>query len=162
MRGEGALVAGGDGDQAALEGGEAGADLVLLDHGGEGGGERGALAEEGGDGGVAVLAGALVQGAEGERGGGSRRGGRSGAAPRGSARGKSSIGLAQAGGGDGELELGLRLGVEAGAVAGEGGVVDLGERDQVDGVGHGGLRGEMGARARARQKIASRHIGQLR
>ena len=40
--------------------------------------------------------------------------------------------LAQAGGGDGGFELGLGLGVEAGAVAGERGGVDLGERDQLD------------------------------
>ena len=45
--------------------------------------------------------------------------------------------LAQAVAGDRVLELGQRVGVELGAVAGDGVGADLVERDLVDGVGHG-------------------------
>jgi hypothetical protein len=59
-------------------------------------------------------------------------------------------GLAEAGGEDRAGELAQRLGVEAGAVAGERGVVDLGERDEVDGFGQGVLRVEPGGCTRSR------------
>jgi hypothetical protein len=130
-RGEGADVAGGDGDQAALDGGKVGADLVLLDHGGERGGEIAAFPDEGGDAGVAVLAGFFQLGAEGEQA--AEAGEQAVALPvAGFGEGVDLDGLAQAGGGDREPELLERLGVEAGAVAGERALVDLGEGDQLD------------------------------
>ena len=143
--GEDAGVAGGDGDAALLPGGEVGADGVFLDHGGEGGGGVGGGAEEGGDG-VVVLD-ADARGARGRRRcGGSRRGCRSGASRWGAASSKSSTGMRRPDLRIELAELAQGVGVEAGAVARQGGVVDLGEGDEVDGGGHGLLRFGLGRR----------------
>ena len=148
--GEGALAGGECCDAAALPWRELGADLVLLDHGGQRLVERGGGADEGRDGAVAVLACRSEQRAAGgeaaEAGDQAVEDGRLGIGEV-----EELDGHADAVGGDGEAELVQRRLVELGAVAGEGGLVDGVERDVVDGgigvlagsgvgSGHRGLR----------------------
>ena len=143
------LGAGGlDRDHRLLPGGDLGADGVLLDHlevdlGGVLGG-----ADEGGDGGEAGLVGGRSRRGRGRRrGGGSRRSGRSGA---GSAarRGRARRGRPRSACAGRRAAIERRSSVsaavvEVGAVAVEGGLVDLGEGDEVD-VGHRGSPGRGG------------------
>ena len=173
---EDALAPGGDGDVAPLPGREVGADGVLLDHLHELAGERGARADEGGDGGAGLFGHALADLVGMEPGEGvvaavardqaiAGRGGVGGVCVGGvcvdgvcvdggrlgRARGRLEREdldrHAQAAGADRVDQLVHRGAVEAGAVAGQGVRVDLGEGDAVDGVGafggvgHGGLLG---------------------
>ena len=127
--GEVALADGADRHGAALPGGEVGADVVFLDHAGDDVGEALRLADEGGDGGEAL--GHRVQVAEGAE-----------AAEAGDEAVEAALvglleledldRLAQAVAGDQVLELGQRVGVELGAVAGDGVRADLVEGDLVE------------------------------
>jgi hypothetical protein len=136
---EAAVVGGVDRYPGVLPGGEVGPHGVFLDHGGEGGGEVGGLAQEGGDGCVGFEAPGTVELAEG--GDAAEAGHDAVAEPAvGIGELEQLDGHAQARGVDRVAELAQGLGVEAGAVARQGVVVDLGEGDQVDGHAGSGRR----------------------
>jgi hypothetical protein len=141
------VVAGGDGKQRLFPGGDLGADGVFLDHGGHGLGEGAGRAQEGGDGGEArLVAGHVMQFAKG---------------PEPAEAGDQAVealalglgaavdldGHAQAGGGDGVLQLLEGLRVEVAAVAGKRVLGDGVERDEVDLVWHGARSGKRSGRA---------------
>ena len=131
--------AGDERDASALPGADVVADLVFLHHGGEGGGGAVRGAQEGVDPGIARLAGELVERAD--RGEAAVAGDEAVAeAAFDFAEGEELDRAPEARRGDGEPELGQRLGVEGDAVAGQRLGVDLVDGNLVDILGQGPLR----------------------